>query len=40
LKPVGLRRILHDAVSDDVARVDNVFVAGFEVDLVEKAFAA
>jgi len=32
--------MLHDAVSDDVARVDDVFVAGFEVNLVEKAFAA
>ena len=32
--------MLHDAVSNDVARMDNVFVPGLEVDLVQKAFAA
>lgn len=40
LKPIGLRRMLHYAVSDDVARMDDVFVAGFEVDLVQEAFTA
>ena len=31
--------MLHDAVRDDVAGVHDVFVTGFEVDLVDKAFA-
>ena len=32
--------MLHHSIRDDVGRVHDVFFVGFEVDLVDQAFAA